>query len=162
MAQDQDLIIRPAAERDIPRVTELLADICKLHCKGRPDIFKPGIKYDAAQLEALFSDPEHLVLVAEECGRTVGYAICLVKKHSGHPVFCEFTTMYIDDLCVDMNRRGKGIGRRLFEEVRCRAKEIGVHNIELNVWAFNKGAVGFYESLGMRPSKMIMELVLDK
>ncbi len=162
MSQAQDLIIRPAEERDIPRVSELLADICILHREGRPDIFKPGTKYNTAQLQALFSDPEHLVLVAEECGRTVGYAICLVKKHFAHPVFCDFTTMYIDDLCVDTSCRGKGIGRRLFDEVRCRANELGAHNIELNVWAFNKGAVGFYESLGMRPQRMMMELVLDK
>ena len=36
------VIIRPAEERDIPRIGELLREICDLHADGRPDLFNHG------------------------------------------------------------------------------------------------------------------------
>ncbi|MCI9057998.1 MAG: hypothetical protein HFF76_12205, partial [Oscillospiraceae bacterium] len=35
-----NITIRPAAERDIPKLLELLTGICRLHQQGRPDLFR--------------------------------------------------------------------------------------------------------------------------
>ena len=37
-------------------------------------------------------------------------------------------------------------------------KEIGVTQIELDVWSFNEPAVNLYEKLGFSPQKIKMEL----
>lgn len=156
-----NIIIRPAEPRDIPAVTALLAGICLLHCEGRPDIFRPGVKYSAGELETIFADPKTPVLVAERGVETVaGYLFCIIKRQN-HPVLREITTLYIDDLCVSPAARGQGIGRLLFGAAKELARRIGAYNIDLNVWIFNTGAVKFYENLGMKPSRQIMELILD-
>ena len=40
----QDLIIRPAQEKDIPSIDKLLYQVHKVHSDVRPDLFKPGGK----------------------------------------------------------------------------------------------------------------------
>ena len=72
----------------------------------------------------------------------------------------DIKTLYIDDLCVDENMRGKHIGTSLFEYVKAFAKENGFHNLTLNVWALNPDAVRFYEAIGMQVQKYGMELIL--
>ena len=43
-------MIRMANEADIPRIGELLSQVCLVHHKGRPDIFKAGRKYGDEEL----------------------------------------------------------------------------------------------------------------
>mgnify|MGYP001660293713 FL=1 len=69
-------------------------------------------------------------------------------------------TLYIDDLCVDENERGKHIGKTLYDFVVSYAKKNGYYNVTLNVWADNKKAVGFYEKIGLRVQKIGMEKIL--
>ena len=38
-------MIRRAIEKDIPKIIDLLKQVCLVHHKGRPDIFKVGTKY---------------------------------------------------------------------------------------------------------------------
>ncbi len=160
--KSMNILVRRAEERDIPRMEELLDDICRLHCEGRPDIFRPGRKYRSEELIKLFSDPDRLVLVADSGGVVLGYAICIIKKYETHPVFQNFTELYVDDLCVDAECRGQGVGHSLFNEIKNYATRIGAHDIDLNVWSFNKSAIKFYESIGMKPKSMKMELIIDK
>ena len=39
------------------------------------------------------------------------------------------------------------------------AREQGCYNVTLNVWSCNPTALRFYESLGMKPQKIGMEIV---
>ena len=72
----------------------------------------------------------------------------------------DMKTLYIDDLCVDEDCRGQGIGRKMYEYVRSYAKDTGCYHITLNVWEMNPRARKFYESIGMKPLKTYMEDVL--
>ena len=72
----------------------------------------------------------------------------------------DIKTLYIDDICVDENARGKHIGKTLYEYVLSYAKENDYYNITLNVWTCNPGAMKFYESLGFLPQKIGMEMIL--
>ena len=48
------LTIRRAEERDIPGIMDLLVQVCMVHHRIRPDLFKgPTTKYDADELAAL-------------------------------------------------------------------------------------------------------------
>ena len=38
-------MIRRATNKDIPKIIDLLKQVCLVHHKGRPDIFKVGTKY---------------------------------------------------------------------------------------------------------------------
>lgn len=75
-------------------------------------------------------------------------------------ILTEIKTLYIDDLCVDENTRGKHIGKQLYEYVLKFAKESGCYNVTLNVWACNESAKKFYEKQGLIPQKIGMEKIL--
>ena len=72
----------------------------------------------------------------------------------------DIKTLYIDDICVDENARGKHIGKALFEFVRNYAQSIGCYNITLNVWEGNDAALCFYRNMGMHVQKTTMETIL--
>ena len=69
-------------------------------------------------------------------------------------------TLYIDDLCVDENCRGKHIGKALYEAAVNLAKEKECYNLTLNVWSCNSSAMEFYKSMGLVPQKVGMEKIL--
>ena len=158
----QEPIIRPAEERDIPRVGELLLEVNEVHHTIRPDLFKTGArKYRDDELRAIFRDPNTPVFVCEEAGTVVGYAFCIVQEHESDNNLVDGKTLYLDDLCVDADARGRGIGTSLYRFVLGYAKENGCHNLTLNVWEGNDAALAFYRKCGMKVQKTGMEAVLE-
>ena len=153
--------IRRAEERDIPRLGELLLQVCRVHHNGRPDLFRAGgRKYNDEELSLLLRDGERPILVAEEDGTVLGYAFCAYQRHQGEGSFQDMTTLYLDDLCVDEACRGRHVGRALYEAVLELAKNAGCYNVTLNVWSCNEGAMRFYEACGLKPQKVGMEVTL--
>ena len=152
-------MIRKAEKTDIPALARLLHQVQNVHAAGRPDLFVPGMrKYTDEQLEALLADDRRPVFVYDD-GGVEGYIFCVVlKSHS--PSQPPFTTLFIDDLCVDEASRRKGVGRALFDYAKEYARGIGCHNLTLNVWECNPGAKEFYEKMGMRVQKYGMETAL--
>lgn len=154
--------IRRAEERDIPRLGDLLLQVCRVHNQGRPDLFRAGgRKYDDGELRQLLRDEDRPILVAEdEQGRVAGYAFCVYQRHRDEGSFNDLTTLYLDDLCVDEQCRGRHVGRALYEAVLELARSSGCYNVTLNVWSCNPGAMRFYEKCGLRQQKIGMEVVL--
>ena len=154
--------IRRAAKGDIPRIMELLVQVCMVHHEGRPDLFKgPATKYTPGQLEDILAN-EHTPVFASvnEDDLLEGYAFCIIKQLPDDNILTDIKTLYIDDLCVDEKLRGRHIGRSLYEYVLDYAKSIGCYNVTLNVWSCNPKAMKFYESCGLLPQKVGMEKIL--
>lgn len=149
--------IRLAQKGDIPRILELLGQIARLHAEGRPELFRSGTKFSFEDVEQMLTDSNKPVFVAVEEECILGYIFCVHKELRGHGVLSDRKVLYIDDLCVDENCRGQGIGKALYDHALALARETGCFNVELNVWAFNESAVRFYEKCGMRPQRIIME-----
>lgn len=153
--------IRFAKMEDIPAMIRLLKQVGRVHYDGRPDIFREDAqKYDEKALKLLLQDKNRPILVAEESSEVVGYAFCVLQNTENDPVLQSHLTVYIDDLCVDENCRGGGIGKALYQAVLDYAKRLGAYNVTLNVWAENKSALKFYEKMGLQPQKYGMEIVL--
>lgn len=151
--------IRRAVREDIPRLIELLYQVHKVHSDKRPDIFKPGSKkYTESQLEEILSNENRPVFVAGD-GRVEGYAFCVFQPHTGESLV-NYTSLYIDDLCVDEKSRGRHIGTELYNHVLDFARKNGCYDVTLNVWSCNENALKFYQSLGMTVQKMGMEQIL--
>ena len=155
------MYIRPAAEADIPGLMKLLRQVLQVHHLGRPDLFRPdAAKYTPEELQAILADPQRPVFAAVEGGQVLGYAFCIFQQAVGSHILTDVKSLYIDDLCVDEDIRGRGIGRALYSHVRSYAREQGCYNVTLNVWACNESALKFYEKLGLKPQKIGMETVL--
>ena len=153
--------IRFAKEKDIPKISDLLLQVCLVHHNGRPDIFKVGRKYSEEELKVLITDPQRPILVCtNENDEVMGYCFCIYQQHIDNSVLSDIKTLYIDDLCVDETLRGQHIGKALYEAAVKLAKESGCYNLTLNVWSCNKSAMVFYEKCGLLPQKVSMELIL--
>ena len=155
--------IRTAVPEDCERIRPLQKEIADLHRNGRPDLFRMEPRYFTAEAFAeRLRDPKHTVFIAEtEDGRVVGYAFAWVISYRDHPTYQDFDCFYIDDICVAQSCRREGIGRKLFECCRQKAREQQCRTMELGVWTFNKDAIAFYENCGMRERTRRMEYRLD-
>lgn len=154
--------IRRAETCDMPRIDELLMQVELVHHKARPDLFKNGgRKYTDEELAAIIADDKRPILVAvDDNNRLLGYAFCISQQYLDNTIMTDIKTLYIDDLCVDEACRGQHIGRALYEAVLAYAREHGCYNVTLNVWSGNDNAQRFYESCGLKPQKIGMEVIL--
>lgn len=154
-------MIRRAKEEDIPYLNKLLYQVHKVHHEARPDLFKEGTKkYTDNELISLIHDDLKPIFVFELDNEVLGYAFCVHIQHINDNNLTDIKSLYIDDLCVDENARGKHIGTKLYEYVLDYAKKQGYYEVTLNVWADNKNALKFYESIGLRTQKIGMEKIL--
>ena len=155
------MTIRFAETRDIPGMIDLLQQVGEVHHQIRPDLFRSGAqKYDKTDLENLLADPGRPVLIADMDGAVAGYAFCILQETRDNPVLCDRKVLYIDDICVDEQKRGQGIATALYNRVVEFARELGCHSVTLNVWCGNDSAMKFYEQCGMKPQKIGMETIL--
>ncbi|MBQ8228062.1 MAG: GNAT family N-acetyltransferase [Clostridia bacterium] len=153
--------IRRACEKDMDGINSLLRQVLEVHHNGRPDIFKPNAKkYTDNELKDILADDLKPIFVAVEGEEVMGYAFCVFQQHVGNNILTDIKTLYIDDLCVDENLRGKHIGKSLYNFVVDFAKESDCYNVTLNVWSCNESAMKFYEKCGLKPQKVGMEVVL--
>lgn len=133
-------MIRPATPADIPSIIQLiraLSDYEKL---------SDQVVVNEAQLrEHLFGPrPYAEVLLAEEAGRVVGYALFF---HS-YSTFLGRPSLYLEDLFVLPEHRGRGHGKGLLARLALLAVERDCGRFEWMVLDWNTPAIQFYESLG--------------
>jgi len=153
-------MIRRAGKEDIQRIIELLHQVNMVHHVLRPDLFKPHTtKYNEQELKSMLSDDTKPIFVYID-EDVLGYAFCQITEVRGNQLLEDIKTLYIDDICVDEQARGRHVGKALYEYVRNYAKAIGCNNITLNVWEGNEPAWRFYKNMGMQVQKTTMEIIL--
>ena len=107
-----------------------------------------GLPRDAARRKAaddvrhLFADTATLVYAIEEDGRDVG-RLCVGERQ-----LQERRVLWIWDVFVDEEHRGRGLGRAAMELAEGEARRLGLARVELNVFGGNDAARGLYRSLG--------------
>jgi len=138
-------IIRPALEKDIPRILELYPQLA----------FNPG-EYKAPPLEdckkvfaAASKVPGYSLLVADENGEVVGTTVLAILPGMAHGTSPFAVIEYV---VVDEKRRSKGIGKLMMEYCLARAKEAGCYKVMLTSDKRRDRAHKFYRSLGFEAS----------
>lgn len=138
-----DLQIRSARVEDAPIILELIRDLATY--ERAPD----EVTATEEQLvHVLFGPrPAAEVLLAFEEQSPVGFAV----------YFYNFSTwlgrpgLYLEDLFVKPEKRGKGYGRALLVELAKIARDRGCGRMEWAVLDWNEPAIKFYHTLGARP-----------
>lgn len=64
-------------------------------------------------------------------------------------------SLFLNALSVEAEYRGQGIGKRLIQKVKRKAKSEGFSSVSLIVWTDNKRAISLYTSLGFQEVKQI-------
>ncbi|MBD8018340.1 GNAT family N-acetyltransferase [Kaistella pullorum] len=87
------------------------------------------------------------VLMAEEDGKPVGFALYFYNFST----FVGKPGIYLEDLFVEPEHRGKGYGKALLVELARIAGAENCGRLEWSVLDWNTPAIEFYKSLGAKP-----------
>jgi GNAT superfamily N-acetyltransferase len=128
-----DISIRPARPQEGDRLRQI-ALAAKAHWGYDEDWVRGWAAQGDFSPEALAARP---VLVADLGGRAIGFAMLIAQGD----------VCVLDDLWIDPDWIGRGIGTRLFEACAERARDLGATRLE---WEAEPNAVGFYERMGGR------------
>lgn len=156
-------MVRFARKEDYEAINALRAPVCALHSNGYPALFKPVFAKDHQErVLKMMEDPEQDVLVAEENGQLLGFAMVeYIKREETNSIYAVHEA-HIVEIGVDETSQAKGIGTALIQAVKDAAKVRGCRSVQLDVWEFNKSALRFYEKLGFVTLRRKMEQVLDE
>jgi ribosomal protein S18 acetylase RimI-like enzyme len=98
----------------------------------------------------LLSSGRGSLLLAEEDGRAIGYAV--VAEVGGQATLQTGARMAeLESLAVLPGERGAGVGSALMAAVHELVRELGIDDVLLYVMDGNDSAMRFYERYGMRP-----------
>jgi GNAT superfamily N-acetyltransferase len=86
-------------------------------------------------------------LLAEEAGEVAGFALFFPT----YSTFAGTPSLYLEDLFVRPEYRGRGHGKQLLTTLARLAAERGCGRLEWSVLNWNEPAIAFYRSLGAVP-----------
>jgi len=139
--------IRAAGESDLDAMTQLIGGLFAL---------EPDFSFDPAKVRRglgllLARETAAALWVAELGGRVV--AMCsaqiVISTAEGGPV------AWVEDMVVDPDLRGQGIGRLLLDAVSAWAVRRGLSRLQLLADCENEAALGFYRRLGWRSTRLV-------
>ena len=136
--------IRPATRNDVPVIAELIRGLARFE----------KLEHEVVMTEdmltaGLFGErPYAEVLLADDEEQTVGFALFF----HNFSTFLGRPGIYLEDLFVVPEHRGKGIGQLLLATLARLAVERGCGRLEWAVLDWNQEAIRFYERLGARPN----------
>ncbi len=136
--------IRPAQPTDVPVVAELIWQLARFE-KLEDEV----VLSDELLRVGLFGPhPYAEAVLAEEDGEPVGFALFF---HT-FSTFLARPGLYLEDLFVLPEHRGRGVGRTLLSHLARLSLERGCGRLEWAVLNWNKDAIRFYERLGAKPN----------
>ena len=140
MAESEPLVIRFAVEDDTPLILQFIKDLAEYEKLSHEVV----ADRDALRATLFGDDPAAEVLIAELDGVPAGFALFF----HNYSTFLARRGLYLEDLFVRPEHRGRGIGRKLLERLASIAVERGCGRFEWWVLDWNEPAIRFYESLG--------------
>lgn len=143
-----EIEISPAETGDLEQLAELLAELFTLESDFRPDREK-----QLRGLRLILGSPAlGRLFVLRDQGRVAGMANLLITVSTAEG--CRVAVL--EDVIVRSEYRGKGLGRRLVEQVLCWAKTEGMTRVTLLADRDNEAALAFYRELGFDASQMVV------
>lgn len=142
-------VIRNVTSEDYPAVCRLFEEGDALHRHALPNLFRQVLPPRTKEfVEGFIGNDNAPMLVAVSGTELIGLVHFHVVAIPDRPVMVSRTYMAVDTLIVGKNYRQRGVGQALMHRVHQWAEAKGIHEIELNVYAFNQEAIDFYKKLG--------------
>ena len=136
------LVIRKAERRDVPDIRRLIGELAGYEREPHQAL---ATEEDLLR-DGFGASPRYLCLMAEWGGALAGFAL----------YFHNYSTwqgkwgLYLEDLFVRPQHRGRGIGKALLVELARVAVREGCGRFQWQVLDWNKPAIDFYEKLGAK------------
>lgn len=131
--------VRKGTKNDVKAVHALIVELA-IYERAEQEVSNT---VDQLLRDGFGEDPVYELLVAETEEKVVGMALWYTK-YSTWKGKCG----YLEDLVVQADLRGRGIGKALFLEVAKACARRGYGRMEWQVLDWNEPAIGFYRSLG--------------
>ena len=137
------LSIRDAEIADVPLILDLIRGLAEYE-----KLSHEVVATEDSLAATLFGEPRRAeVVIAELDSRPVGFALFF---HS-YSTFLARPGIYLEDLYVLPEYRGRGAGKALLAHLARIAIDRGCGRFEWSVLDWNEPAIGFYRSLGAVP-----------
>ena len=146
-------IIRKAEAKDIATIFDLIKKLA-VYEKLENDV----ITSEKELCENIFNKNFAKVLIAEEDEKPVGFALYFYNFST----FVGKPGIYLEDLFVEPEYRGKGYGKSLLIELAKIAHAENCGRFEWSVLDWNTPSIEFYKSLGAKPMDEWTVFRLDK
>ena len=137
------LEVRKAASDDEEKIFKLIRELADVvgFAEQAPLI---DIGIWSATLKKMLASPDWVFLLAEEDDKAVGLVLFFVRP----TLTTGMNRATITEMVVTEGARGKGVGRKLIEEAKKIALEMGCSNLDVSTELDNAGATGFYNKMG--------------
>lgn len=136
--------IRKATPADLPQIKILYSLLFEQLANYEPDYLQPALQ-DEAFLQQVVAEADNFVaFIYTIDGEAKGFAIAKLEESPPYNCFVPLKCMYLMDIVVDQNMRGKGIGKALIDRIKQWAKEQEADYLELSVLAKNTLAEALY------------------
>jgi GNAT superfamily N-acetyltransferase len=135
--------IRAATEEDIPLVLQFIRDLAVYEkLEHKVVATEDGLR------QTLFGSPRFAeVIFASVSGKEAGFALFF----HNFSTFLGQPGIYLEDLFVKPEMRGRGVGKALLAHLARLAQERGCGRLEWAVLDWNTPSIEFYKSLGAVP-----------
>ena len=142
MQTSKDFTIRLAQKEDAPIVLEFIKKIAAYEKMSDEVVATKEVLE-----EFVFDRQDAWVFIGEENGKPGGFALF----YENFSTFLGRTGLYLEDLFVDPEMRGKGYGKALFQAVAKEADRRGCRRMEWTCLNWNKPSIDFYHYMGAVP-----------
>jgi len=135
--------IRSAAEADVPLILQFIRDLAEYE-----RLSHKVVATEEKLRRSLFGSPRFAeVIVGEEDGAPVGFALFF----HNYSTFLAQPGIYLEDLFVKPDARGRGYGKALLARLAQLARERRCGRVEWAVLNWNAPSIDFYKALGAAP-----------
>jgi GNAT superfamily N-acetyltransferase len=136
-------MIRPATPADVPMIAKLIRDLAEYEKLAHACVLT-----ESDLDKHLFGSPKYAeVLLVEDSGAVVGFALFF----HNYSTFRAKPGIYLEDLFVIPEARGKGYGKALLRALARLAVERDCSRVEWSVLNWNEPSIEFYKALGAKP-----------
>ena len=130
------ITIRRATKEDCPRLLDLVKELA-LYEKAPQEV---TVTLEHFIESGFGANPVWWAFVAEENDLVLGFALYYIRYSTW-----KGQRMYLEDILVTEQARGKGIGKLLFDQLIVEAKEKKLSGIVWQVLEWNEPAINFYK-----------------
>jgi ribosomal protein S18 acetylase RimI-like enzyme len=145
------IIIRGAEAQDLPEIGKLAGMLVRQHHEFDSQRFMLMSNVEAGYARFFLgelSNPQTIILAAEQAGAIVGYAYARLEQRDWNALLDAHGALH--DIFVAENVRRQGVARRLVEAVRERVQGKGAPRLVLHTASKNQAAREFFAALGFR------------
>lgn len=146
--------LRPARREDLAAICGLIHELAEFEqlshlCRATPEALEPHLFGERPVAEAVVAE-----WMGEPTDERTGEWTADPRVVAFALIFTNFSTflarpgLYLEDLMVKAELRGRGIGRALLQHLGALAVQRGCGRFEWSVLDWNADAIRFYEAMG--------------